>query len=372
MNKHFLHIVLYIFCSSGIHAQTLNLPVRQASALNGTQFVATISSPSLSLTSRENMIYNEVANGNVPDFYRNLKSVASSAVINSLTQTVVYYVIPDHLAIGHDTDYFLCPMSPMLATKIGNLTGCTLPTRKMVNDIWTAATVKLAPQPIAPSSQMITVPVFATHDSMVWTQRKPLLATHPLGELVSGDKKDVVISNLIYNTANRVCIYGWIQTNGTAIQPLTNVHSDTYMDYSHGIRLVQNECMLNGTTQTTIQTVLESSTLNPILSDEGTMSQPWYPYLGTSINELLSDEYQIIVFPNPSNGNANVIISQFENLKMKNIEIYSMYGTKVYSNEAINLFSNFQIDLSSQPNGVYFLHVKMEQGIAVKKIIVNH
>jgi len=365
MNKYILHIIFYVFYSSFLNAQILNLPSRQPNALNGTLFVATISSSSLSLTSRENLIYNEVANGNVPDFYRNLRSVASSAVINSQTQTVVYYVIPDHLAIGHDTDYFLCPMSPMLATKIGNLTGCTLPTRKMVNDIWTAATVKLAPQPIAPSSQMTTVPVFATHDSMVWTQRKPLLATHPLGELVSGDKKDVVISNMIYTTANRVCIYGWIQTNGTAIQPLTNVHADTYMDYSHGIRLVQNDCRLNGTTQTTIQTVLESSTLNPILSDEGTISQPWYPYLNTSVNEMLNDDLQITVFPNPTSGKVNC---QFANFKIMGIEIYNLYGSKICSNEEMN----FQIDLSSQPNGIYFLQLKTDQGTEVKKIIVSH
>ncbi|HEY4799158.1 MAG TPA: T9SS type A sorting domain-containing protein, partial [Bacteroidia bacterium] len=83
---------------------------------------------------------------------------------------------------------------------------------------------------------------------------------------------------LIYNTANRVVIYGWLQTNGTAIQPMANVHADSYMDYSHGIRLVQNTCVLNGNTATTIQSILESSTLNTILSDEGVISQPRYPY----------------------------------------------------------------------------------------------
>lgn len=259
-----------------LFSQTLNLPTRQSNALSGSQFEATIASSTLSLTNRENMIYAQVSAGNVPNFYRTLVAVTSTATINSTTQSVTYYVAPDYLAIGCDTDYFLMPMSPMLATKIGTLTGTTLPTRKMVGDIWSAATVKLAPQPLSAGAQMSTVPYFAHHDSIVGQQRATF--SNPLGSLTSGDKKDVIISNMIYNTANRVIIFGWYYQNGSYIQPMTNVHADTYMDYSHGIRLVQNTCTLNGSTPTTIQAILESTTLNPLLSDEGTISQPWYPY----------------------------------------------------------------------------------------------
>ncbi|HTA62886.1 MAG TPA: T9SS type A sorting domain-containing protein [Bacteroidia bacterium] len=259
-----------------LFSQTLNLPARQTNALSGSQFEATISSATLSLTNRENMIYTQVSAGNVPNFYRTLVAVTSTATISSVTQSVTYYVAPDYLAIGCDSNYFLMPMSPMLATKIGALTGTTLPTRKMVGDIWTAATVKLAPQPLTAGPSMSTVPFFAHHDSIVGQQRATFSA--PLGSLTSGDKKDVIIDNAIYTTANRVIIFGWYYQNGTYIQPMTNVHADTYMDYSHGIRLVQNSCMLNGSTPTTIQAVLQSSTLNPILSDEGVIAQPWYPY----------------------------------------------------------------------------------------------
>ncbi|HEX7412438.1 MAG TPA: T9SS type A sorting domain-containing protein, partial [Bacteroidia bacterium] len=263
-------------------SQTLNLPVRLSTALSGSHFEATIASSTLSLTNRENMIYAQVSAGNVPNFYRTLTAVTSTATISSVTQSVTYYVAPDYLCIGCDTDYFLMPMSPMLATRIGNLTGTTLPTRKMVGDIWSAALVKLAPQALPPvSPQMSMLPYFAHHDSIVGQQRATF--TNPLGSLTSGDKKDVVISNMIYTTANRVVIFGWYYQNGTYIQPMTNVHADTYMDYSHGIRLIQNNCMLNGTTPTTIQSILQSSTYNTLLSDEGAIAQPWYPY-GITIN----------------------------------------------------------------------------------------
>ncbi len=271
-----LFLILFVCECIAISSQTLNLPPRLSTALSGSQFEATIASSTLSLTSREDMIYAQVAAGNVPNFYRTFVAVTSTATVSGIIQSVTYYVAPDYLCIGCDSDYFLMPMSPMLATQIASLTGTTLPTSKMVGDIWAAASVKLEPQPLPAGPLMSTVPFFAHHDSIVGQQRDTF--PNPLGSLVSGDKKDVIIDTLIYDIANRVVIFGWYYPTGTYIQPITNVHADIYMDYSHGIRLVQNCCMLNGTTPTTIQAILESPTYYPILSNEGVVATPWYPY----------------------------------------------------------------------------------------------
>jgi hypothetical protein len=272
------NIILLFFIDqlSPLHAQTLNVPARSPSAMNGSQFISYITS--MGLTARENAIYDEVMAGNVPDFMRNMVAVSSSAVISSTTYTATYYVIPDYMAIGCDSNYFLCPMTPLLAQRIADQIGCTLPTRKMVNDIWSAATVHLSPSPIPPSDTMTEVPVFAIHNSTVWGQRSAVLATHPLGELVGGDKKNVVISNIIYGypSPGRVVIYGWHYTSGTPIQPLYNGHEETYADYSHGIRMVQLACTLNGSA-TDVNSILTSSTYNTVLSDEGVIAVPRYP-----------------------------------------------------------------------------------------------
>jgi len=275
MNKGLLFFFL-LFIPCRIFTQTLNLPVRQSTDRSGSQFVSYITS--MNLTARENAIYAEVLNGNVPSFMRNLIPVSSSATVNGTLYTVIYYVIPDYTAIGCDSDYFLCPMTPLLAQRVADQIGYTLPTRKMVNDIWTTATVKLEPSTIAPSAQMTTVPIFYQHDTTVWKQRSAVLSAHPLGELVGGDKKDVIISNHIYGNPSpgRVVIYGWHHTNGTPIQPLYYGHENTYADYSHGIRLVQLACTLNGIA-TTINDILASSTLNTVLSDEGSIAVPRYP-----------------------------------------------------------------------------------------------
>lgn len=257
-------------------SQTLNLPARQTNALNGSQFVSLVTN--FSLTDRENQIWTEITTGNVPDFQRTFIPVTITATINSTSYTVTFYVIPDYIAIGCDTDYFLCPMSPLMAQRIADFTSCILPTRKMVDNIWTSATVKLAPSTIPPSGQMTTIPVMNQHNTTVWGQRSAVLGSHPLGELVGGDKKDVIISNSIYGNPapGRVVIYGWHQLNGNPIQPLYAGHEETYADYSHGIRLVQNAITINGSSNT-VSAILQSSTLYSLLSDEGAIAIPHYP-----------------------------------------------------------------------------------------------
>jgi hypothetical protein len=280
-------LFITIFFIPALYSQTLHVPPRSSNSLNGTQVISMLTP--LSLTAREDSIFNNVIRGNVPDFLRNLIAVSDTINISSTPIIVTYYVIPDYMALGCDSDYFLCPMTPLLAQRVADYIGCSLPTRKMVNDIWQNATVKMAPQPISPSAQMTTVPVFADHDSMVWNQRSTFINAHPLGELVAGDKKDVILSNHIYGNPSpgRVVIYGWHYQNGSPIQPLYYGHEETYADYSHGIRMVQNEILVDGC-MTTIQNILQSSTLNTLLSDESTIAIPRYPVTAITVSKPTS------------------------------------------------------------------------------------
>ncbi len=192
------------------------------------------------------------------------------------TNIATFFVAPDYLAVGDDEDYFLTQMTPMTAQQIADRLGCTLPTRKMVDAVYAAAEVKLAPLPIPPSAAMTTVPIFAQHNSMVRTQRADFLKLHPLGMLVAGHQKDVVITPMLADAPGKVAIYGWHQTNGVPIQPLYLRHSATWVDYSQCIRLVRQAMTLNGQ-PTTVAQVLADPRLADLLSDEGIISNPRYP-----------------------------------------------------------------------------------------------
>ena len=325
-----LIFLLLTVCSFALKSQTLNIPSRLVSYMTGTQFTAAIAP--LSFTARENLIYNEFIKGNVPNFLRTLSPVTSTALISGVTQSVTYYVIADYIAIGSDLDYFLCPMSPMVATKIADSIGCTLPTRKMVNDVYAQANLKLAPLTIAASGTMSTVQAFAQHNGIVGTQRSSF--TNTLGTLTGGDKKDVIISNTIYSTANRVIIYGWHTAVGSPIQPLTNVHGDTYMDYSHGIRLVQNAVIYNGVA-TTVKNILQSSTLNSLLSDEGSMFQPYYPYYLTVGSLVTPTSFAVI-----NKGNNTIEIKVKNDINVTHYKIYTSTNGTTFNAPLTQLKTN--------------------------------
>jgi hypothetical protein len=255
-------------------AQTLDLPSRAANTPTGREFAKSIASDDLE--QREKVAAAQILEGNVPAFMQKLCPVTVTNVTEGITNSAKFYVTPDYLATGSDEDYFLMPMSPNTAQRIADKLGCILPTRKMVDAIYSAAEVKLAPAPIPPSAVMTTVPVFAQHNEMVRTQRVAALKTHPLGALVAGHQKDVVISARLAGITNRVAIYGWHQTNGAPIQPLYLGHTAAWVDYSQCIRLVKNEMTVNGETKTVAE-VLADPKLCGLISDEGVITNARYP-----------------------------------------------------------------------------------------------
>lgn len=266
-------LVFGAFCA-GASGQTVQLPARSANPLSGTAFVQKIAT--LDLRDRENEIFAQITSGNVPNFLRKLCPVQVTNVVDGKANHATFYVTPDYLAVGSDDDYFLTQISPRTAQRIADAVGCMLPTRKMVNDIYAAAQVKLAPSPVPPSSEMTTVPVFSNHNVIVKRQRAEYLKEFPLGALVAGHQKDVVASARLASAPGKVAIYGWHQTNGLPIQPLYLGHADNWVDYSQCTRLVQNRMLVNGTNSTVAQ-VLADPHLCGLLSDEGPVIKSRYP-----------------------------------------------------------------------------------------------
>ena len=273
-----LYTSILLFMMVGVtqvlSAQHLPIPSRAADALTGSAFKDQVES--FSLEEREAQIYQQIMSGNVPTFMRDLVPISFSKTIRDSTYDVTYFVIPDYLAVGSNSDYFLIPITPILAQKIANALHFTLPTKQMVDQIWSHASVKLSPSPINASPQMTTIPVMWQHNTMVKTQRAETLDDKPLGSLVSGNKKDVIISNKIYgNSTKRVVIYGWHYQNGKPIQPVYSGHADIYADYSHGIRLVRDSVLINNKIQR-ITEVLQDASKAFLFSDDGVIKKPYY------------------------------------------------------------------------------------------------
>jgi len=270
--KTLLQIVL-ICLAGGAFAQNLQLSVRDTSAPDGNAFAQKISA--LNLPEREAAIVHEIFAGNVPAFLRKFCPVTVTNISDGKTNTATFFAAPDYLAVGSDENYFLAPLSPNTAQRIADRLGCLLPTRKMVDAIYAAARVKLAPSPIPPSAAMTTVPIFALHNETIRAQRMALTNSHPPGALVAGHKKDVVISARLAGATNKVAIYGWQQTNGMAIQPLYLGHVSWWVDYSQCIRLVSQNMLVNGEKKTVAE-VLADPKFCSLISDEGVITNARY------------------------------------------------------------------------------------------------
>jgi hypothetical protein len=161
-------------------------------------------------------------------------------------------------------------MTPQTAQRLADLFGCVLPTRKMVDAIDAVAEVRLAPQPLTEDRE--SVAAFVLSNEKIEAQREG----KPLGPLVTGAKKDIVLSNKVHERADRLAIYGWRQLDGKPIQPLTNVHVDWYVDYSHGVRLVRDEIIIDGQPRKIVD-LLRDTEGAAIVSDEGPIDPPRYP-----------------------------------------------------------------------------------------------
>ncbi|MEI9960141.1 MAG: hypothetical protein WDM76_03115 [Limisphaerales bacterium] len=271
-------IFLFILWFSGFASPAgellISLPEHATNAPTGSEFIQRITSADFS--ERERQIYSEIVAGNVPNFLRRFQLVTVTNINAGQTNFATFFVAPDYLAVGTDDDYFLVQMTPMTAQRIADRLGCTLPTRKMVDEIYAAAEVKLAPMPIPPSPAMTTVPVFAQHNEMVRAARAEFLKMHPLGALVAGHQKDLVITPMLTDVHGKVAIYGLQRTNGVPIQPLYLRHSVNWVDYSQCVRLVRSEMIVNGK-PTTVAEVLANPNLAGLLNDEGVILNPRYP-----------------------------------------------------------------------------------------------
>jgi hypothetical protein len=222
----------------------LNIPARSPSAETGEAFMARIDT--LQLADREEEIFKAVTSGNIPGFLRNLIPLNAEFTDSAgIMHRITYEVMPDYLAVGSDSDFCRIPMNPYTAQGIATLFGASLITSKLSDHIYTNAKVKLTPFNYVPvGNQNELVSKFEAHNTEI--ERQMNEAGGSTGQLVAGIKKDVILSSRIAHQPGKVVIYGWHKPGGVPIQPVYSGHIWWYVDYSHGIRLMNNQVLIDG------------------------------------------------------------------------------------------------------------------------------
>lgn len=223
----------------------------------------------LSFQEREEAAVKEILAGNIPDFLNNYVAISSvEKDANGQQHQVTIYVFPDYLSIGNSLDYFIIPLSPMASTVVAKAFNASLPTPKVVDLIYENSELKLEPFNYIPRGDRNETPdILYDHSKVIQAQIKA--AGYSPGVFVAGTKKDLVISSKLSDPTRQhhVTIYGWHRLNGKPIQPLYNGHINTYVDYSHGTRLISNRVLIDGE-EHDYRDILKNSLLYTLLSKE--------------------------------------------------------------------------------------------------------
>lgn len=89
----------------------------------------------------------------------------------------------------------------------------------------------------------------------------------------------------------------------------------------------------------------------------------------TGISQVAKTGNRLRVFPNPGSGKFTIIA---DNTKQYQIKIFNAFGAEVFQSE-INpdVSGEFEIDLSNQPKGIYFIQVVSEKESLTQRIIIQ-
>lgn len=260
-------MIAIVSCTS---SRIINTPKRNTTAITGSEFYK--KAAAFGWQQRDSLAVKEILSGNIPSFLKKFVAVHTE-IKDPAGRTIkaTFYVSPDYLCIGNDNDWARINITPMAAQKIADSFNCFLPTRKMVDDIYKAAAIKLEPAPMYAFRD--STPTMYHHHLIVEGQRKLRKG------LIAGIQKDVVISGRILQDArpNRVAIYGWHKLDEKPIQSLYTGHINWWVDYSQGIRLIYRTVMVNGKAMDYVD-VLKDNTLRKLLCDEENCDFYRYPY----------------------------------------------------------------------------------------------
>jgi hypothetical protein len=252
-------LTVFVFYSCG-EIKKITVPSRNSS-LTGNEFYH--QAFAMKWKERDSFVVKEVLAGNIPSFLSKFRKVDVSIIDSSSGKKInaSYFVSPDYLSIGTDADWARVNITPLAAQKIADSLGCFLPTRKIADDIYKAASVKLEPVPMYAFRD--STPTMWHHHLIIEGQRKGRSG------LIAGIQKDVVISGKISRDPkpDRVAIYGWHKLNGKPIQPLYTGHVYWWVDYSQAIRLVYRKIKVENKWMDYTE-VLSHSVLKKLLCDE--------------------------------------------------------------------------------------------------------
>jgi hypothetical protein len=90
-----------------------------------------------------------------------------------------------------------------------------------------------------------------------------------------------------------------------------------------------------------------------------------------SVKEINQDKNSIMVYPNPSNGMIRLKADLVSESDLRCIKIYEVTGKCIYSSDDPHSFDS-TIDITSAPDGIYFVRVVLRDAVVTKMFTITH
>ncbi len=114
------------------------------------------------------------------------------------------------------------------------------------------------------------------------------------------------------------------------------------------------------------------SSVYKMYNDDGTSvayGDSTYFYFHTvvvSVDHLASDQDNISIYPNPSNGQFNISSNSIDK-----IEIFSLLGERIFTSNQFKSQTNAEIDLTQYGIGIYWVLIYNGQDVSTRKMVIQ-
>ena len=97
-----------------------------------------------------------------------------------------------------------------------------------------------------------------------------------------------------------------------------------------------------------------------------------HSYTSTDIKMISNELFELVIYPNPNDGQFNLSMNLQSNSSYQLVRIYNMSGVLMSSKEIPGSGKiKVAIDLGDVPAGMYYVQVLRDGQVATKKVIVQ-
>lgn len=232
--------------------------------MNGTEWLNSL--PNNPSKNRDDKVLQAITSGlAICTWFPITSSIPGHTAIFQVSEDAIYVILEDE-------SRFRFQVSASLAQKAADLLGAVLPTAKIHDLSYQQAKIKIPATLLSPGPEMVT-----TNKSIVWNKALEKKRKSLKVEGLVRDCGKVWILNNRLGLRNNIAInYGfydpkapYTSKSGQQMwQTIGTRHNAYHTDYSQTLVLMSSTCQVDGQQMSTYE-VMQSTTLNGLISDEG-------------------------------------------------------------------------------------------------------